>query len=79
VSDRPKHRRRIIAVQCEPVCLSPSTREPLPPQRASVSSDRSAQDRGFAHLTAPNSKALIKTTTSGGSVEVRDREVVPIG
>ena len=30
--------------------------------RASVSSDRSAQDRGFAHLTAPNSKALIKDT-----------------
>ena len=46
-------------------------------QSASVSSDRSEQDRGFAHLTAPNSKALIKTTTSGSSLETRDREVVP--
>jgi len=31
-------------------------------ESASVSSDRSAQDRGFAQLTAPNSKALIKDT-----------------
>jgi hypothetical protein len=27
-------------------------------------------------LTAPHSKALIKITTSGGSLETRDREVV---
>ena len=38
-----------------------------------------AQDRGFPHSTAPNSKALIKTTTSAGSLETRDREVVPRG
>jgi hypothetical protein len=41
-SDRPKHPGSHFAVQCEIVCLSPSTRERLPLPLASVSSDRSA-------------------------------------